>query len=55
MKRRHDQEEKLMEAQKAGKIAYFNVDRLIIKDRRPELPSHYGPFGALGAVAGSFN
>lgn len=50
IKRRYEQQDKLMEARRAGKIAYFNVDRLIVKNR-PEMPSHFGSFGAFGAVA----
>ena len=37
IERRHAQREKLMEARKNGKIAYFNVDRLVVKERFPRL------------------
>lgn len=53
MERRKQQQEALANARKEGKIAYFNVDRLIIKDRRPlQQTSLIAPYGKLGASAG---
>ena len=52
MERRKQQQEALANARKEGKIAYFSVDRLIIKDRRPLQTSLIAPYGKLGASAG---
>lgn len=43
MQRRYEQRDKLMEARRNGKIAYFNVDRLIIKQRQPGFGFGYSP------------
>ena len=50
IQRRKQQQDKLIEARKDGKIAYFNMDRLIIKPR--VMFRNVQPFGELGAQAG---
>lgn len=50
LKRHMDKQEDLKKARKEGKIAYFSLDRFIIKERSM-MPSSLSqqPFGALGA------
>lgn len=54
IKRRKDQQDKLVQARKEGKIAYFNMDKLIIKPR-PIMQKNLQPFGVLGASAAFYS
>ncbi|XP_031549027.1 uncharacterized protein LOC116286615 [Actinia tenebrosa] len=52
LKRRQEQQGRLEEARKEGKIAYFRMDHLVIKNRAFQTPSRLHPFRTLGASAG---
>lgn len=51
VKRRSEQQEALYQARREGKIAYFNVDRLVIKERSSSCSHSSVPFGFPGSRA----
>ena len=51
MTRRKEQQAQMMQARQEGKIAYFNVDRLVVKDPRPMYHHGFASGFTFGAAA----